>query len=166
MIKSSLSRKPLTNTKWLLDIARECDIKVIQSPFILDKTEKEKYREIPFPPKLFDQFTAGTWRAEYTEGIFDPSDLVVTGRTGFDNTKGSNLRELLTRNGIRKIYFIGFTTDHCVAETMETLSAEGYECIFISDCTAARNKKLQEKIESKYKNIVSKQAVSEIRENR
>lgn len=145
------SRRVYQNTRQLLQTARQHGVKVIQSPFILDKTDKEKYKQIPFPPKLFGQFTANTWRAEYTDGIFDSSDIEVKGRTAFDNTVGSNLKDILKTNGIKKIYFAGFTTDHCVAETMETLKSDGYDCVLISDCTATRNSKLQDKIESRYR---------------
>ena len=155
------SKKVYQNTRRLLEAARKNGVKVIQSPFILDKNDKEKYKQIPFPPKLFGQFTANTWRAEYTDGIFDPSDIEVKGRTAFDNTVGSNLNEILKLNGIEKIYFAGFTTDHCVAETMETLISDGYDCVLISDCTAARNNKLQEKVEGKYPCTTSDQMIEE-----
>jgi len=85
----------------------------------------------------------------------------VKGRTAFDNTVGSNLNSILSDNKITKIYFAGFTTDHCVAETMETLIADGYECSLISDCTAARSSKLQAKIENKYPCTTSNQLLKE-----
>lgn len=156
------SKNVYENTRQLLEIARKNGLAVIQSPFILDKNDKEKYKKIPLPPKLFGQFTANTWRSEYTEGIFDASDIEVKGRTGFDNTKGSNLQNILKENRIEKIYFVGFTTDHCVAETMDTLISDGFECILVPDCTATRNSKLQQKIEDKYKSIKSKQLIEEI----
>jgi len=74
---------------------------------------------------------------------------------------GSNLKEILKQNGIEKVYFAGFTTDHCVAETMETLISDGYDCVLISDCTAARNSKLQEKIEAEYPCATSSQMIEE-----
>ena len=150
------------NTKQLLEIARKKGLKIIQSPFILDKNDKEKYKKIPFLPKLFRQFTANTWKAEYTDGIFDQSDMEVKGRIGFDNTKGSNLKDLLKQHLIKKIYFVGFTTDHCVAETMSTLMQDGYDCVLVSDCTATRSAKLQKKIEKKFKHITSKQLIAEL----
>jgi len=156
------SRKVYQNTKLLLEVARKNGLAIIQSPFILDKNDKEKYKKIPFPPKLFGQFTANTWRAEYTDGIFDKSDIEVKGRTAFDNTVDSNLQAILKENKIEKIYFVGFTTDHCVAKTMDTLTVDGYECILVSDCTAARNSKIQQKIENKYTSITSKQIIEEL----
>ena len=159
------SRNIYQNAQRLLNAARKNGLKIIQSPFILDKSNQAKYKQIPFPPKLFGQFTANTWRAEYTDGIFEPSDIEVKGRTGFDNTKGSNLRDILKDNKIETIYFMGFTTDHCVAETMETLQSDGYECTLISDCTAARNSKLQSKIENQFKHITSAQLEDKIKNN-
>jgi len=156
------SKNVYQNTKQLLEVARKNGLTIIQSPFILDKNDKEKYNKIPFLPKLFGQFTANTWRAEYTDGIFNKSDFEVKGRTAFDNTVDSNLQEILKENKINKIYFVGFTTDHCVAETMDTLISDGYECILVSDCTAARNSKIQQKIENKYTSIKSRQIIEEI----
>lgn len=156
------SRNVYQNTKQLLETARKAGIKIIQSPFILDKNDKIRYKQIPFLPKLFRQFTANSWRTEYAENIYDKSDIEVKGRTGFDNTKGSNLRDILKENKIKEIYFLGFTTDHCVAETMDTLISDGYECILVSDCTATRNSKLQKKVESRYMCITSKQLIDEL----
>ncbi len=156
------SKNVYQNTKQLLEVARKNGFTIIQSPFILDKNDKEKYKNIPFLPKLFGQFTANTWRAEYTDGIFHKSDIEVKGRTAFDNTVDSNLQEIIKNNKTEKIYFVGFTTDHCVAETMDTLISDGYECILVSDCTAARNSKIQQKTENKYTSIKSKQIIEEI----
>jgi len=156
------SKKVYQNSIQLLEVARKNNLKIIQAPFILDKNDKEKYKEIPFPPKLFGQFTANTWRAEYTEGVFNESDIEIKGRCGFNACKGSNLQKILKENNIEEIYFIGFTTDHCIAETMDTLISDGYECILVSDCTTTRNSKLQQKIEDKYKSIKSKQLIEEI----
>ena len=38
-------------------------------------------------------------------------------------------------------------------ETMNTLIEKGYKCILVSDCTAARNQKLQNKIEAEFELI-------------
>ena len=97
------SRKVYQNTIKLLEAARKNGLTIIQSHFILDKNDKEKYKKIPLLPKLFGQFTANTWRAEYTDGIFDKSDFEVKGRTAFDNTIGSNLQDILKKNKIGKI---------------------------------------------------------------
>ncbi len=156
------SKNVYQNTLELLEVARNRGVKVIQAPFILDKSIKENYKKIPLPPKLFGQFTANTWRAEYTEGIYSETDLEVSGRCGFDACIGSNLQQILKNHHTKKIYFAGFTTDHCVSDTMSTLLSDGYECILISDCTATRNSNLQEKVEKKYQTILSEEFIKEI----
>jgi len=45
---------------------------------------------------------------------------------------------------------------------MDTLISDGYECVLVSDCTAARNSKIQQKIENKYTSVNSKQIIEEI----
>ena len=114
---------------------------------------------MPLPARLFGQLTKGTWKAEFTEGIFKQADIVAVGRYGFDATKGSNLKILLQENSIKTVYVCGFTTDHCVKETMNSLIEEGYKCILVSDGTAARNKKIQNKIEQHFEIISSKELI-------
>lgn len=162
LIKKELKRNNvIKNTIDLLNFARENEIKVIQAPLLIDKKDKN-YKKMPFPAKLFGQLTKGTWKAEFTEGIYKQSDIVAVGRYGFDATKGSNLENLLQKNKIQTIYICGFTTDHCVKETMNSLIEKGYKCIMVSDCTATRNKKLQQKIEQEFEIISSTELIDEI----
>ena len=159
LIKKELQRKDvINNTVDLLNFARKNAIKVIHAPLIIDKKDKN-YKKMPFPAKLFGQLTKGTWKAEFTEGVYKQSDIVAVGRYGFDATRGSNLKNLLQDNSIKTVYVCGFTTDHCVKETMNSLIEEGYKCIMVSDCTAARNKKIQTKIEQHFEIISSKELI-------
>lgn len=155
--KEYLSRKVLANTKKLISSARKNGIKVIQAPLILDKADKGRYKKTPFPARLLKRFTKGTWKAEFTDGIYEKTDIVVTGRCGFDACEGSDLEELLRENGIQNIYVCGFTTDHCVKETMNSLISKGSNCIMVSDCTATKNNKLQKKIEAEFETVLSKE---------
>ncbi len=80
MIKKELSRKnTVENTLQFLDVARDKGFPVIQAPLILGKKDKEQYAKIPFVPKQSNAFEANTWKAAYTEGIYQASDLVVEG---------------------------------------------------------------------------------------
>jgi len=161
--KEYQSRNVLMNTKSLLDSARKNNIKIIQAPLILNKTDKERYKKTPFPARLFRRFTKGTWKAEFTDGIYDEStDFVIEGRYGFDATKGSNLEALLKENSIITVFVAGFTTDHCVKETMNSLINKGYRCIMISDCTATKNSTLQKKIESEFTVLTSNLLIKKI----
>ena len=150
-------RNVLNNTKDLILEARKNEVKVIQAPLILDKADKAKYKKTPFPARLLKRFTKGTWKADFTDGIYEKSDIVVQGRYGFDACEGSDLEELLKQNEIKTVFVCGFTTDHCVKETMNSLIDKGFDCILVSDCTATKNNKLQKKIEKEFAIITSKQ---------
>ncbi len=157
--KEYSSRNVLSNTKQLISEARKKGIKIIQAPLILDRSDKERYKKTPFPARLTRRFTVNTWKAEFTNGIYNESDIVVKGRYGFDACEGSDLEQLLKENGIKKIYVCGFTTDHCVKETMNSLINKGYNCILVSDCTATKSNKLQKKIEQEFETITSNEAI-------
>ena len=162
LIKKELKRKNvIKNAINLINFARDKGVKIIHAPLLIDKKDKN-YKKMPFPARLFRQLTKGTWKAEFTEGIYKESDIVATGRYGFDATKGSNLEQILQKNNIKTIYFCGFTTDYCIKETMDSLIEKGYKCIMISDCTATRNDKLQKKIESEFTIITSKNLINEL----
>ncbi len=149
------SRSVLQNTTKLLRKARERGFAVIQAPLILDKADTDRYRKIPFPPKLLSGFTKGTWKEEFTDGIHETTDTVIKGRCGFDATECSDLEEILVRKGIRNVFFCGFTTDHCVESTMKTLISKGYNCFLISDCTATRNPSIQKEVEHRNQTMLS-----------
>ena len=164
LIKKELKRKNvINNTINLLDFARQSKIKIVHAPLLIDKKDKN-YKKMPFPAKLFGQLTKGTWKAEFTEGIYKQSDIVAVGRYGFDATRGSNLESILQENKIKTVYVCGFTTDHCVKETMNSLIEKGYKCIMVSNCTATRNKKIQEKIEQKFEIISSKELIKTLKD--
>jgi len=147
--KEYTKRNVLENTKNLINNARKNNIQVIQAPLILDKKDKN-YKKTPFPARLLKRFTKGTWKAEFTEGIFDTNDIVIKGRYGFDACQGSNLEQILIDNEIKTVYVCGFTTDHCIKETMNSLIEKGFDCVMVSDCTATKNNKLQKEIESEF----------------
>ncbi len=154
----------LINSLNLLNTARSHKISVIQSPFIIDKSKKESYAKIPFLPKLLRQFVANTWKAEYTDGIFKEGDYEVTGRTSFDNTVDSNLVAILKKIGAETVYIIGFTTDHCVAETIDSLTVLGFKVVLVSDATAAILNSAQIKMEKKYNTITSNDLINKIKQ--
>ncbi len=157
------SRNIYENSIKLLNKAREHNINIIQSPFIIDKNDKNIYKKIPLLPKLLGQFKANTWRAEYTDGIFKSSDYEVKGRTAFDNTVDSNLIEILKELKTKTIYIMGFTTDHCVAETIDSLVKFGYEVILIKDASATFKNKVQIKMENRYNTISVNELISKIK---
>ncbi len=160
--KEYLSRNVLGNTKQLISDARKKGVKIIQAPLILDKSDKEKYNKTPFPARLLKRFTVNTWKAEFTDGIYENTDIVVNGRCSFDACEGSDLEQHLLKNNISNVYVCGFTTDHCVKETMNSLISKGFNCIMVSDGTATKSNKLQNKIETEFVTALSNKVLSDL----
>ncbi len=155
-------RNVLNNTRSLISNARNEGVLIIQAPLILDKNDRN-YKKTPFPARLLKRFTKGTWKAEFTNGIYEQTDFVVEGRYGFDATEGSNLEEILKQNNIKTVFVCGFTTDHCVKETMNSLIEKGFDCIMVSDCTATKNNKVQKKTEKEFSVITSKNLIEKLK---
>jgi len=153
-------RNVLDNTIKTAEFFRELNIPVIQAPLILDKSDKNRYKQTPFLARLLKQFTINTSKAEFTEGIYKKDDISVTGRYSYDAFKGSNLEEILKENQIETVFVAGFTTDHCVKETMVSLQEKGYKSVMLSDCTATGNAKLQMKTESEFETILSSEIIN------
>lgn len=148
LIKKQYTKRNVhQNTTNLLHVARNKGVKVIHAPLYIDKQDSN-YKKMPLPARIFKQLTKDTWKSEFTDGVYEETDIIATGRYGFDATKGSDLVEILKANNIKTVYIGGFTTDHCVTETMETLISLGFECIMLADCTATRNKRLQKRSEA------------------
>lgn len=163
LIKSEYEgRNVYENSIKLLNIARANGINIIQSPFIIDKNDKVSYDKVPFLPKFLGQFTANTWRAKYTKGIFKDGDYEVKGRTAFDNTIDSTLLTILKDLNIKTVYIMGFTTDHCVSETFDSLTKLGYQVVMIKDATASILHSAQIAMEKKYNTISSQELIDKI----
>lgn len=163
LIKKELqANNVIENTHLLLREARAKGVKIIHVPLVLDKTKRETYYKTPFPARVLKQFTAGTWKAEFTEGVYINGDEIVEGRYGFDATKGSNLLNKLQKFGIKNVIICGFTTDRCVKETIESLEENGYNCIMVKNGTATRKHKIQAKYESEFRSLSVKEILDEM----
>lgn len=149
MIKEQYeSRNVYGNTRVLLSAARKSGFPVIQAPLIIDPKNKRGWFAWLTLGRIF---TKGSRRAEFTDGIVQDSDHIVTGRIGFDGFVGSDLDKTLKESGVKNLLFCGFTTEHCVDMTMDTAHAEhGYDVWLIPECTATKNAKLQRKTEDKW----------------
>lgn len=154
-------RRVLENTIALTECARKNGVQIIQAPLVLDKNS-ENYKRTPLPARILKRFTKGTWKAEFTDGIYDSKDLVTEGRYGYDVTQGSNLEKILIQENIKTIFVCGFTTDHCVKATMISLNRKGFKCVMVSNCTATRKKSLQDNTEKEFSIISSGELIMKI----
>ena len=83
-------------------------------------------------------------RGGYGHDIVDElaplSGELVIDKPGKGSFYGTNLQEVLTEAGITTLVVTGVTTEVCVHTTVREANDRGFECLAVSDCTAATDK--------------------------
>ena len=143
-------------SKWLLDRCREDQpaVQVIHAPITFCAAYKASAEDkgIPYQPgvlgnddvqKGFEAESSGrelykdmapikTSRGDYKWG-----ERVVVGKRGLDSFPGTNLDDMLQKQGIENLAICGFLTNCCVESTMRTAYELGYNVYTITDCCCA-----------------------------
>jgi nicotinamidase-related amidase len=64
--------------------------------------------------------------------------LTLSGRTGFNAFRGTNLDEVLSDRGVTRILLAGASTAACIDSTARIAYELGYEVVILHDCVVSR----------------------------
>ena len=123
----------IENATLITATARAAGVPVVHAPLVVDRRDLRGTFATLTRGRVF---TAGGRGAEITDAVYEESDTVIRGRTGFDAFIDSDLESVLRELSADRVLIGGFVTDQCVAKTFRTALAKGFDARVVPAITA------------------------------